>query len=61
MAFTDEDVLTLLELDFEPPCPLRWRRLRAAAWWVALVVGSTAATLLLLHAGYGLSPTRFGG
>ena len=60
MAFTDEDVLVLLELDFEPSCPPNWRRLRAAAWWAAVVAGAVAATYLL-HAGYGLIPTRFGG
>jgi hypothetical protein len=60
MSFTDDEVLLLLDLDFETPS-LRFARLRALAWWVALGVGSVAGMLVLLQADYGFQPPHVAG
>jgi hypothetical protein len=68
MAFTDDEILLLLDLDLdlelgldtaEPPT--RWDRLRSAAWWVAVAVGAVAAMWIVLHADYGYLPPRVTG
>jgi hypothetical protein len=64
MPFTDDEVLLLLDLDFDLPevvAPTRWARLCSAAWWVTFAVGSLAGMYLVLQADYGFHPTRFGG
>ena len=63
MAFTDDEILTLLELDFDLPDigPSRWARARSTAWWVTLAAGSVAAMFILLHYDYGFRPPHFPG
>jgi hypothetical protein len=51
MAFTDEEVLLLHELDLElgdvrPP-----RRLVSLLWWVTMALGGVAMITTLVHAG----------
>jgi hypothetical protein len=58
MSSADDEVLLLLDLDFECS-PVRWARLRDAAWWVAVGTGSVMAMFFVLHATYGFRPPHF--
>lgn len=61
MPFTDDEILLLLDLDFDVALPTRFARLRSAAWWVALTVGSLLAMYVVLQAEYGFVPPRVAG
>ncbi len=52
MEFTDDEVLLLHELDFDPARSL-WSRTSTLLWWAALTVGCLAGTLALLQADLG--------
>ena len=52
MPFTDEEILLLLDLDFDVEVPTRWTRLRSALWWATVTVGSLVAMYLVLQADY---------
>jgi hypothetical protein len=62
MRFTDDEILLLLDLDFEVDVevPTRWTRLRSALWWATVTVGSVAAMYLVLQADYSFHTTRLG-
>jgi hypothetical protein len=62
MHFTDDEILLLLDLDFEldVAAPTRWARLRSALWWATVAVGSLTAMYLVLQADYGFHTTRVG-
>ena len=61
MPFTDEEILLLLELDFDLPeaVPTRWARIRSTAWWLTVAFGSVAVMFTLLHYDYGFRPPHF--
>lgn len=56
MALTDDEILTLLDLEVECDVRRPCSRLQSIAWWVALTVGVAAAALILLQADVGLQP-----
>ena len=62
MHFTDDEILLLLDLDFEVEVevPSRWTRLRSALWWATVAVGSVAAMYVVLQADYGFYASRLG-
>jgi hypothetical protein len=60
MPFTDDEILLLLDLDFDADVPTRWTRLRAALWWAAVAVGSVVAMYVVLQADYGFHTARLG-
>ena len=61
MASTDDEILLLLELDFDLPevGPTRWARARSAVWWTAVAFGSVAVMFTLLHVDYGFQSRYF--
>ena len=60
MHFTDDEILLLLDLDFDVEVPTRWARLRSALWWATVTVGSIAAMYVVLQADYGFHTSRLG-
>ena len=59
MEFTDEEILLLHELDFDPAPSFR-SRVTTLLWWLGLAVGCVLATATLLAADLG-SLRRYGG
>jgi hypothetical protein len=59
VEFTDDQILLLHELDFDP-ARSRWDRTSTLLWWAALTLGCLAATVTLLHADLG-GLRRYGG
>ncbi len=58
IAFTDEEIVLLHELDLDlgdiaPP-----RRLASMLWWMALGLGGMAMAVTLMHAGLVLSASH---
>jgi hypothetical protein len=51
MAFTDEEILLLHELDLDMGDLTPPRRLVSMVWWMALGLGGVAMAVTLMHAG----------
>jgi hypothetical protein len=60
MPFTDDEILLLLDLDFEVDAPSRWSRVCSGLWWAAVTVGALVAMYVVLQADYGFHTTRLG-
>jgi hypothetical protein len=58
MAFTDDEILLLHELDLDLGDPRPPRRLASMLWWVALGLGALAMTVTLMHAGLVLTASH---
>ena len=64
MAFTDEEILLLLDLDLDladVAAPTRWARACGLLWWAAVTVGSLVGMYAALQADYGFHPSGFPG
>lgn len=58
MAFTDEEILLLHELDLDLGDPTPPRRLVSMLWWMALGLGGVAMAVTLMHAGLVLTASH---